>query len=98
MDLVSVEQGSLTQGCMNPALLAKVKVIVAQQFGVDVESVTPCANFRETLSADSLELVELIMAIARCLDLRDVIDEEMRQIETVEQLVSYLDTHQAVRV
>lgn len=77
---------------MNQILLMKVKSVIAQQFNVDTEMITPKAHFRETLAADSLDFVELMMMIARHLELGDVVDEEMRQIETVEQLLSYLET------
>lgn len=66
---------------------------MVRQLGVDAELITADANFRETLGADSLELVELVMAVARHLELRDVNDEEMRQIETVGELVAYLEGH-----
>ncbi|MCL4267601.1 MAG: acyl carrier protein [Anaerolineae bacterium] len=77
---------------MNQMLLMKVRSVIAQHFNVDAEMITPKAHFRETLAADSLDFVELMMMIARHLELGDVVDEEMRQIETVEQLLSYLET------
>ncbi len=79
---------------MNQMLMMKVRSVIAQQFNVDVEMVTPKANFRETLAADSLDFVEMMMSIARHLDLGTVIDEEMRKIETVDQLISYLEMQQ----
>ena len=77
---------------MNQIVLKEVKSVIAQHFNIDTEVVTPTAHFRETLAADSLDFVELMMTIARHLELGNVLDEEMRKIETVEQLLSYLET------
>jgi acyl carrier protein len=49
-------------------------------------------NFRDNLNADSLDLVELNIAVARYLDV-GIIDHEMREITTVGQLVNYVETH-----
>lgn len=76
---------------MNQMVFAQVKKLVAQQFDVDASLVTTEASFRETLSADSLDLIELTMAVVQYLDLREIVDEEMRQIETVGDLVSYVE-------
>jgi acyl carrier protein len=58
---------------------------------MDVEIITPKASFRESMAFDSLDFVELMMAISKYLDLDKVSDEEVRNIETVEQLVTYLE-------
>lgn len=76
---------------MNQMLFEEVKRLVVKQFNVDANLVTEEANFRETLAADSLDLVELLMVVGRYLGSREIVDEEMHQIETVGELVSYLE-------
>ncbi|KGP75894.1 acyl carrier protein [Desulfosporosinus sp. Tol-M] len=66
----------------------KVKAIVVEQLGVDEELVTPETSFKE-LDADSLDIVELIMALEEAFDL-DIPDEEAEKIKTVGEAVSYI--------
>jgi acyl carrier protein len=66
----------------------KVKAIVVEQLGVDEASVTPETSFEE-LNADSLDIVELIMALEEAFDL-DIPDEEAEKIRTVGNAVSYI--------
>jgi len=85
---------------MNPAggekvsndVLKKVKVIIVEQLGVDEEKVTPEARFREDLEADSLDLVELIMAFEEEFG-GEISDEEAQGITTVGEAVAYLEKH-----
>jgi acyl carrier protein len=67
----------------------KVKEIIVEQLGVDPEKVTMDARFREDLEADSLDLVELIMAFEDEFG-GEISDEEAQQIKTVGQAVTYL--------
>jgi acyl carrier protein len=67
----------------------KIKVIIVEQLGVDEDRVTPDARFREDLEADSLDLVELIMAFEDEFG-GEISDEEAQQIKTVGQAVDYL--------
>ena len=66
----------------------KVKAIVVEQLGVDAVNVTPETSFEE-LNADSLDIVELIMALEEAFDL-DIPDEEAEKIRTVGNAVSYI--------
>ena len=66
----------------------KVKAIVVEQLGVDEANVTPETSF-EDLNADSLDIVELIMALEEAFDL-DIPDEEAEKIRTVGNAVSYI--------
>jgi len=66
----------------------KVKAIVVEQLGVDEVLVTPETSFKE-LDADSLDIVELIMALEEAFDL-DIPDEEAEKIKTVGEAVSYI--------
>lgn len=67
----------------------KVKDIIVEQLGVDEDKVTLEARFREDLEADSLDLVELIMAFEDEFG-GEISDEEAQQIKTVGQSVDYL--------
>jgi len=70
----------------------RVKAIIVEQLGVDEEKVTPEARFREDLEADSLDLVELIMAFEEEFG-GEISDEEAQGITTVGQAVAYLEKH-----
>lgn len=71
---------------------AQVKEIIVDLLGVDEEQIVPEARFREDLEADSLDLVELIMAFEEKFD-GEISDEEAQKITTVGEAVSYIDTH-----
>jgi acyl carrier protein len=68
---------------------AKVKEIIVEQLGVTPEQVTPEASFIEDLGADSLDTVELVMALEEEFDIQ-IPDEEAEKITTVQQAVDYI--------
>lgn len=68
----------------------RVKAIIAEQLGVEADRVVEQANFREDLEADSLDLVELIMAFEEEFG-GEISDEEAQSITTVGEAVAYLD-------
>ncbi len=70
----------------------KVKDIIVDQLGVDEDKVTIDASFREDLEADSLDLVELIMAFEEEFG-GEISDEEAQKITTVGEAVDYLSAH-----
>ncbi len=70
----------------------KVRAIIVEQLGVDEEKVTPEARFKEDLEADSLDLVELIMAFEEEFA-GEISDEEAQGITTVGEAVAYLEKH-----
>jgi acyl carrier protein len=72
----------------------KVKEIIVEQLGVDPDKVTLEARFNEDLEADSLDLVELIMAFEDEFG-GEISDEEAQQIKTVGQAVDYLKMRMA---
>jgi acyl carrier protein len=74
---------------MSDELFNKIKDITVEQLGVDEDKVTMEARFREDLEADSLDLVELIMAFEDEFG-GEISDEEAQQIKTVGQAVTYL--------
>ena len=68
----------------------RVKNIVIELLGVDEERVVPDARFREDLEADSLDLVELIMAFEEEFG-GEITDEDAQSITTVGQAVTYIE-------
>jgi acyl carrier protein len=68
-----------------------VKKIIVELLGVDEAKVTPQARFREDLEADSLDLVELIMAFEEKFG-GEISDEDAQKITTVGEAVSYLES------
>ena len=75
-------------------ILDKVKQIVVEQLGVKEEQVTPQASFMSDLGADSLDTVELVMALEEEFKL-EIPDEDAEKITTVQQAVDYIQAHQA---
>lgn len=69
----------------------RVKQIIVDQLGVDEGAVTMEASFREDLEADSLDLVELIMAFEEEFG-GSISDEDAQKINTVADAVGYLDS------
>ncbi len=70
----------------------RVKAIVVEQLGVAEAEVTPEASFVEDLGADSLDVVELVMALEEEFDV-EIPDEDAEKIITVGEAVKYLDAH-----
>lgn len=69
-----------------------VQGIIVELLGVDSAKVTREARFREDLEADSLDLVELIMAFEEKFG-GEISDEDAQKITTVGEAVSYIDEH-----
>lgn len=70
----------------------KVKGIIAEQLGVDAEEVTPDASFTDDLGADSLDIVELVMAFEEEFGI-EIPDEDSEKIAKVKDAVSYIEEH-----
>jgi acyl carrier protein len=70
-------------------IFQKVQKIVAEQLGVDVSEVTPQASFANDLGADSLDTVELVMALEEEFDV-EIPDEAAEEIATVQAAVDYI--------
>lgn len=68
----------------------KVMKIVVEQLGVDPDQVTPSASFVEDLGADSLDIVEMVMAFETEFNI-EIPDEDAEQITNVQEAVSYLE-------
>ncbi len=67
----------------------KVNSIIAEQLGVETEEVTSEASFTDDLGADSLDIVELVMAFEEEFDI-EIPDEDAEKIQTIDDAVSYL--------
>jgi acyl carrier protein len=74
-------------------IYGKVSEIIVEQLGADEDDITMAASFRDDLEADSLDLVELIMAFEEEFG-GEISDEEAQEITTVGQAVEYLHSHQ----
>ena len=72
----------------------KVKEIIVEQLGVNPEQVTPTASFIEDLGADSLDIVELVMALEEQYGM-EISDEDAEKIRTVKDVVNYIEAHKA---
>lgn len=68
----------------------KVREIIAEQLDVDIDSITLDTSFVNDLESDSLDIVELIMAIEEEFDI-EVPDEEAEKISTVQDAVNYIE-------
>jgi acyl carrier protein len=82
--LFSINQGGLM------SVEQKVKQIIVEQLGVDEAQVDNTASFVDDLGADSLDIVELVMAFEEAFDL-DIPDEDAEKIKTVKDAVDYIE-------
>ena len=71
----------------------RVKKIVAEQLGVKEEDIQNTASFVEDLGADSLDTVELVMALEEEFE-TEIPDEDAEKITTVQQAINYINEHQ----
>jgi acyl carrier protein len=77
---------------MSEQTYTKIRKIVADELNVAEDDVTPEASFQDDLGADSLALVELIMALEEQFELDSIPDEDAEKIKSVQDAVSYIDT------
>ena len=77
---------------MAQSIEEKVKSIIVEQLGVDPEEVTLEATFVNDLGADSLDTVELVMALEEEFD-TEIPDEQAEKIQTVGQAIEYIKAH-----
>jgi acyl carrier protein len=75
-------------------IFEKVRGIVAEQLSVDAAEVKPESNFQNDLGADSLDTVELVMALEEAFDI-EIPDEDAEGITTVGAAVQYIQEKQA---
>lgn len=70
----------------------KIKDIISDQLGIDAEEITMESSFVDDLGADSLDIVELIMALETEFDL-EIPDEDAEKISAVADVVNYIKKH-----
>jgi len=69
-----------------------IKKIIAEQLGVDESEITPESHFIDDLGADSLDTVELVMALEEEFGI-EIPDEDAEKIQTVGDVAKYIDEH-----
>jgi len=79
---------------MSADIAETVRKIVAEQLGVDLEKVVPEASFIDDLGADSLDTVELVMALEEEFD-QEIPDDDAEKIRTVKDAVDYIQSRLA---
>ena len=77
---------------MSANIEQKVKNIIADQLGVGEDEIKPGSSFIEDLGADSLDIVELVMAMEEEFEV-EIPDEEAENIKTVQDAINYVTTH-----
>ena len=75
-------------------MLEKLCALIAEQFGVDPDTVTADTSFEGDLGADSVDLVELSMALEEAFGVT-IADEDLPNMKTVGDLVKYIEEHAA---
>lgn len=83
----------MAEECSVASVYERVQSIVAERLSVDTEKVTMDAEFIGDLDADSLDLVEVIMALEQEFDL-EIKDDEAENIRTVANAVDFINEHQ----
>ena len=71
-------------------IFERMKDIISEQFGVDAASITETTSFEEDLGADSVDLVELVMAMEDEFKIGEVGEDELASLSTVGDCVSFL--------
>lgn len=71
-------------------ILEKLKHVIAEQLGVDGDIITMETHFEDDLGVDSLDIVELTMAMEEEFNLEEMSEEDLTQVVTVGDLVRYL--------
>ena len=74
-------------------ITSKVQEIIVDKLGVDAAEVTPEASFTKDLGADSLDTVELVMALEEEFE-TEIPDEDAEKINTVQAAIDYIKSHQ----
>ena len=73
-------------------VFAKLQEMIASQFAVDAEEITMNTSFEDDLGADSVDLVELVMAIEEEFDIGEIGEEDLSGLKTVGDCVNFLSS------
>ena len=73
-------------------IVEKVKQIISEQLGVDEDEVTTTASFVDDLGADSLDQVELVMALEEKFEI-EIPDDDAEKLRTVQDAIDYIEKH-----
>ncbi len=76
----------------NKDTIATVRSLIAESLGVSEDEIASNASFIEDLGADSLDIVELVMAIEKEFDI-EIPDEDAERISTVQDAIDYINEH-----
>ena len=74
-------------------MFEKLRELIAEQFGVDPDSITADTAFRDDLGADSVDLVDLSMALEDVFGIEEIDPEDVERIKTVGDLCKYMQDH-----
>jgi acyl carrier protein len=85
----------MAAGDKTKEITEKVKQIISEQLGVEEGEVTLSASFIDDLGADSLDTVELVMALEENFDI-EIPDEDAEKIRTVQDAIDYIEKHSKV--
>ncbi len=79
---------------MTPETIFKtMQDLIAEQFAIDADEVTMDSSFVDDLGADSVDLVELVMAMEEEFDIGEIDEENLQSLKTVGDCVRYLSNH-----
>ena len=79
---------------MTPETIFKtMQDLIAEQFAIDADEVTMDSSFVDDLGADSVDLVELVMAMEEEFDIGEINEEDLQSLKTVGDCVRYLSSH-----
>ena len=79
---------------MTPETIFKtMQDLIAEQFAIDADEVTMDSSFVDDLGADSVDLVELVMAMEEEFDIGEIDEEDLQSLKTVGECVRYLSSH-----
>lgn len=73
-------------------MVSRIKALIAENLDVKIEDCKPEASFIDDLGADSLDIVELVMAIEQEFDI-EIPDEDAEKISTVQDAITYIESH-----
>ena len=93
-DVIASEDGTI-EVLTAPADFEKVKALISEQLGVDESEITPSASFADDLGADSLDQIELVMALEEAYGF-EISDADVERIRTVQEAIEYVEKHAKV--